>query len=1192
LTAVAWPPILAAAIEEIRVNCPSCGTANELDRKFCRECGTSLAAPCPVCGASNAPDVKFCGGCGTDLRATVAAAIGEVREAPTAERRLVSILFADLVGFTTISESRDAEAVRDLLSRYFETATQIIGSYGGTVEKFIGDAVMAMWGAPTAFEDDAERAVRSALDLVAAVQALGQEIDADLLLRAGVLTGEAAVNLGTANQGMVAGDLVNTASRLQSVAAPGTVLVGEATMQAASGAVAFEPAGEHLLKGKAAPVPAYRALRVVARRGGAGRNEQLESPFVGRAPELQMLKDFHLATGAERRPRLVSIIGQGGIGKSRLVWEFQKYIDGVTEVVYWHQGRSPAYGEGISFWALAEMVRSRAGINESEDPAAARSKLIDMLAEWVPDESERRWLEPRMLQLLGLEATEAGERPDRESLFAAWRVFFERVAEHGVVVLVFEDLQWADDGLLDFIDHILEWSRDRPIYLISLARPELLDRRRDWGAGRRNFTSLVLEPLEPQVMRELLAGLVPGLPAPVAERILERAEGIPLYAVETVRMLLSDGLVTLQDGVYRPTGDLSELSVPASLHALIASRLDGLEPADRLLLQAASVIGKTFSIDALAAVSGQPADEVAARLRVLVRREMLSLEADPRSPEQGQYLFVQGLIREVAYGTLANRDRRRLHLAAARYFEALDDEGIAGALAEHYLAAYRAQPQGPEGDAVAAQARVALRGAAERARSLGSFLQATRFLEQALEVTTDPADEAQLHAAAGEAGIHAGLLEEPMAHMARWLALAQQAGDRRGLMEAIAGNTTALSVNGRIAECVAMLEPASEEYRDLVETPEYVRLASELARAYLLLGRNADAVKIVDQILPTAERLELTRETIALLVTRGPALAGMGRLREAIVTLVGGVEASTTYGLADVGLRARVNLSYAAAAEDPQLAYRVAREGVELTRHLGMRAVYMLSNAGELAIRIGDWDWLLRALEEDVQSESDIASRLRRAEIVGLRGVDVSDEFQSLTDLVADLTEVQAQASVDEVHALVALGQGDSRAALDLARRSYQRNNAPDSSALQTATRAAAWIGDRQALMDALAVLGAIPGRVPAATRREAAAALAALDRRRPEALAGFTDAIRRWRELGLAFEAAICGLNLITMLGPSEPAARAAADEIGAVFERLGALPFQKLLADAMNAPVSTPSSRSEAPAVQEVPASATRAE
>ncbi len=272
-----------------------------------------------------------------------------------------------------------------------------------------------------------------------------------------------------------------------------------------------------------------------------------------------------------------------------------------------------------------------------------------------------------------------------------------------------------------------------------------------------------------------------------------------------------------------------------------------------------------------------------------MRRELLTLEADPRSPEKGQYGFVQGLIREVAYGTLARRDRRRLHVSAARYFETLDDEGIAGALAEHYVAAYKAQPEGPEGEAVAAQARVALRGAAERARSLGSFIQATRFLEMALTVTTDPKEEAQLHAAAGDAGLFAGLVDEPIAHMARSLELARAGDDRPELMAATMRYAQARSASGGIAEGVALLEPAREEYRDLVETRDYLRLAAELARLYLLSGRPDDAVKLVDEILPTAERLELTRETMELLVTRGPALASIGRLREAIATLVGAV---------------------------------------------------------------------------------------------------------------------------------------------------------------------------------------------------------------------------------------------------------------------------------------------------------------
>jgi class 3 adenylate cyclase len=479
------------------VNCPNCGSPNEPNRKFCGECGTSLAAPCPVCGATNAPGVKFCGECGTDLRAGAGPAFGAATAptaapATTAERRLVSVLFADLVGFTTISEARDPEVVRELLSRYFGTARQIIGSYGGTIEKFIGDAVMAVWGSPTAHEDDAERAVRTALDLVEAVRAIGDEIGADLRLRAGVLTGGAAVTLGAANEGMVAGDLVNTASRLQSVAPPGTVLVGESTFQAASGAVAFEPAGDQILKGKSVPVPAYRALRVVARRGGAGRSEQLEAPFVGRAPELRMLKDFHTATAAERRPRLVSIMGQGGIGKSRLVWEFQKYMDGVTEVVYWHQGRSPAYGEGISFWALAEMVRSRASISEADAPATTQSKLSATVGEWVTDDGERRWIEPRLLQLLGIETADSEERPDRESLFAAWRL---------------------------------------------------------------------------------------------VERILERAEGIPLYAVETVRMLLSEAEFAIRIGDW--AWAISELEdAVASLETDLTARL---RRAELLGLQGAEV---------------------------------------------------------------------------------------------------------------------------------------------------------------------------------------------------------------------------------------------------------------------------------------------------------------------------------------------------------------------------------------------------------------------------------------------------------------------------------------------------------------------------------------------------------------------------------------------------------------------------
>ena len=348
--------------------CPNCSSENAADARFCDQCGQTLNKGCPNCGFVNAPGARFCSSCGTALAATVTAPTTAARptappqpQAAVAERRLVSVLFADLVGFTPFAEERDSEEVRETLSRYFDIAREVIERYGGSVEKFIGDAVMAVWGAPTAHEDDAERAVRAGLDLVEAVSVLGKGIEA----RAGVLTGEAAVTVGATNQGMVAGDLVNTASRLQSVAPPGSVLVGEQTKLAAAAAIAFEPAGDQTLKGKQAPVPAWRALRVVAERGGRNRAETLEAPFVGRQEEMRFLKDLFHASGREKRVRVLSVIGPAGIGKSRLTWEFLKYIDGLTETVYWHSGRSPAYGQGISFWALGEMVRERCGLHET-----------------------------------------------------------------------------------------------------------------------------------------------------------------------------------------------------------------------------------------------------------------------------------------------------------------------------------------------------------------------------------------------------------------------------------------------------------------------------------------------------------------------------------------------------------------------------------------------------------------------------------------------------------------------------------------------------------------------------------------------------------------------------------------------------------------------------------------------------------
>jgi class 3 adenylate cyclase len=391
--------------------CGACGEANEAGRKFCGECGSPLSVACASCGSPSAPGVKFCGECGTALAAQAPPRTA-ADPPPAAERRLVSVLFADLVGFTSASEGRDAEDTRELLTRYFDEARTTIERYGGTVEKFIGDAVMALWGAPVAHEDDAERAVRAALDLVGAIPTL----DPSLRVRAGVLSGEAAVTIGAEGQGMVAGDLVNTASRIQAAAEPGTVLVGEATKRASEAAVAYDDAGEHELKGKAEPVHLWQALRVVAGTRGSLRSSQLEAPFVGRDRELRLVKELFHASADEGRSQLVLVNGIAGIGKSRLAWEFEKYVDGLARDTFWHRGRCLSYGDGVAYWALAEMVRMRCGILEEEDPGSAREKLSLALSEYILDADERAWVEPRLAHLLGLEDGGAG---DQENLFSA-----------------------------------------------------------------------------------------------------------------------------------------------------------------------------------------------------------------------------------------------------------------------------------------------------------------------------------------------------------------------------------------------------------------------------------------------------------------------------------------------------------------------------------------------------------------------------------------------------------------------------------------------------------------------------------------------------------------------------------------------------------------------------------------------------
>ena len=1079
-----------------------------------------------------------------------------------AERRLVSVLFADLVGFTPFAAARDAEDVRETLTRYFDLASDVIGQYGGTVEKFIGDAVMAVWGAPIAHEDDAERAVRAALELVDAVRALAPGIQA----RAGVLTGEAAVTIGATNQGMVAGDLVNTASRLQSVAQPGTVLVGESTERSASSAIVFEDAGEHELKGKDGPVRAWRAVRVVAERGGKNRSEALEAPFVGRDEELRQLKDLFQATSRERRPRLVSVIGPGGIGKSRLAWEFLKHLDGLLDRVWWHAGRSPSYGDGITFWALGEMVRGRAGLVEADDEATTRARIAETVHEHVPDPSERAWIEPALLALLGIDV-EIGS----DQLFAAWRTFFERLAETSPVVMVFEDLHHADKGLLDFIDHLMEWSRGVPITVVTLARPELLERRPDWGAGKRSFTSIYLEPLPPAEMERLLAGLVPGLPAKAVASIVARADGVPLYAVETVRMLLAQGRLVLEDGSYRPVGDLDDVAVPETLTALIAARLDGLDPADRELVADAAVLGQSFSPAGLAAISGTGEADLEPRLRALARRELLVQDVDPRSPERGQYAFVQALIREVAYNTLSKRDRKVRHLAAARHFENLGTDELAGGLAGHYLAAQRLAADPAEADALAAQARVALRGAAERASALGSHEQAITFLEQALEITTDPAERARLNAAivaSARQGLDAELV---LRHAEAAVVERRRTDDRAAIAIAIAD--LARTYRGDFADparAIELLDEAWPEFSDLEQTEAGVELMTAFASSYRGLNDVGNAMVWLDRFMPAAERLGLLPATVRGLIGRGTTMLMDGRPREGIVLLRGAHQLSIANDLPDLELNARVLMTFFEQWGEPVAGLALAREGIEIGRRLGSRQYLfqMAGNACICAYRTGDWDWAAAILDEWLAIDTVFTQQAEffvdRAILRAMRGEDGTADIEAATRLRTSggITDPQWESYEHWATAWAAFVEGRYDEARRLGTHAVALTTYFAPLAYPLVIRGALYAGDAPGAAATLALMDASGYWGPAlsADRLVATAGIDALEGRGASAVAGYREALRAYRQLGLLFDEATAAVDLATLLPADE---RDIPDLVTAIagaretLERLGARPF-----------------------------------
>jgi class 3 adenylate cyclase/tetratricopeptide (TPR) repeat protein len=965
---------------------------------------------CASCGQDNPEGFRFCGSCGAALAAPAP---------PREERKVVTVLFADLVGFTARAEQMDPEDVRALLTPYHAHLRSELERYGGTVEKFIGDAVMALFGAPQAHEDDPERAVRAAL----AIRDWVREQEEELQLRIAVNTGEALIALGArpeAGEGMASGDVVNTTARLQAAAPVNGILVGESTYRATRELIDYREAEPVQAKGKAEPVAVWEAVEARS-RFGTGVVEAPDTPLVGRERELKLLSGTLIRVREERGPQLVTLVGVPGIGKSRLVYELFAEVGRGKELTYWRQGRSLPYGDGVTFWALGEMVKAEAGVLET-DPADEAERKLRSAVENLGATDDADWIVEHLRPLAGLEAAADFSSDRRSEAFAAWRRFFEALADSRPLVLVFEDLHWADDGLLDFVDHLVDWAANVPILVVSTARPELLERRPNWGGGKLNATTLSLSPLSDDETARLFSAILeqPVLEAGVQQTLLANAGGNPLYAEQYAQML-------------EEAGDGGALALPESVQGIIAARLDLLPPEEKELLQNASVLGKVFWLGGLVAGTAE-------RLHALERKGFVQRARRSSVADQTEYAFRHLLVRDVAYAQIPRAARAEKHRHAAEWIASLgrpDDH--AEMLAHHYVSALEfARAAGQATEDLTTAARLALREAGDRALALSAFASAERFYAEALALwPEDDSERPRLLLALGKAQRRLERGEDALVEALDGLLALE---DREGAAETELLLAKLRWYEGNRDEAYAHIARAESLVEGASASPARAHVLSELSRYHMLGGRDQEAIAVGRQALAMAEELGLDVIRAHALNNIGAARSNMGD-REGMADLERSIEISTAANSPEL-IRGYANLAALHGRwGDLERVHATQDEGIRLGERFGATdMLYWLKSQRGLfsTYTAGRWDESLANAEALIAGDRHYTQRAAyalRAEIRLARG-DVAGAVAD-TKRSVELGRIakDPQASVPSlgVAAFVSVAAGDLSKAAEYA---------------------------------------------------------------------------------------------------------------------------------------------------------------